>query len=168
VVAAGRTLPLQQDAVGRERTRNVRLSRTLAVTPGHSKTDADQARCPLTRSDEIAPAAVRFPPGPRKVPSTRGNSVGGRNNRSGVSSQADQAFDPRSVDSPRAIATVEHGIRTDDIEQAAGRRLRDRPDLPRDSLSPQACGACRQAGVTRASRCLRCHRRGCERRRGCR
>jgi len=43
----------------------VRFSRTLAVTPGHSKTGTEQARCPLTRSDEIAQAAVRFPPAPR-------------------------------------------------------------------------------------------------------
>jgi hypothetical protein len=42
----------------------VRFSRTLAVTPGHSKTGTEQAICPLTRSDEIAQAAVRFPPAP--------------------------------------------------------------------------------------------------------
>ena len=39
----------------------MRFSRTLAVTPGHSKTGTEQARCPLTRSDEIAEAALRFP-----------------------------------------------------------------------------------------------------------
>ena len=47
----------------------MRFSRTLAVTPGHSKTDAEQDRCPLSRCDQIAQAAVRFPPAPRKVPS---------------------------------------------------------------------------------------------------
>lgn len=49
---------------GRARTRDVRFSRTLPVTLGYSKTDGDQARCPLTRSDKIAQAAVRFPPAP--------------------------------------------------------------------------------------------------------
>jgi len=33
-----------QDAKGRERTRSVRFSGALAVTPGHSRTGAEQAR----------------------------------------------------------------------------------------------------------------------------
>jgi hypothetical protein len=39
----------------------VRFSRTLAVTTGHSKSCPEQARCPMTRCDEIAQRAVRFP-----------------------------------------------------------------------------------------------------------
>lgn len=60
------------DAAGRERTRNVRFSRTLAVTPGHSKAGDEQARCPLTRSDEITQAAVRFPPAPQHISAGHG------------------------------------------------------------------------------------------------
>jgi hypothetical protein len=67
-----------------ERTGNTGHQRSLTVNNGHSKRSTDQERNAVTRVGEHRRAGVRFPPAPRKPPSTRGNAANGRRDRSPV------------------------------------------------------------------------------------
>ncbi len=110
---------------GWKRTGNTGHLRSFTVNNGHSKRWAGQVRNALTRLGEHARGRVRFPPAPRKVPSTRGNTPNGRRDRSPVQHPGspgqmppdcgnDQVLHLLDVVVEAQVLGAEDGKRTDD------------------------------------------------------